>query len=154
MEGYMRTVQKGFWGRKSGMRSRIFQSSLISVPISEKSNPYTTFKIWRTTPYFFLKINIYLMEGYIRDVHKGFGGRIFGMRSRIFQSSLISLRLSEKCNHQTTFEIQRTVTYFFVKINTYLMEGHMRTILNGFWGRMFRMLSRIVQSSLTSLPIP
>ena len=84
MEGYMRTVHKGFWGRKSGMPSRICQSSLISVPISEKCNPQTIFKICRTTPYFFLKINIYLMEGYMRDVQKGFWGRMFGMRSRIF----------------------------------------------------------------------
>ena len=32
MEGYMRTIKKGFWGRMFGMRSRIVQSSLISVP--------------------------------------------------------------------------------------------------------------------------
>ena len=108
MEGYMRTVQKGFWGRKSGMRSRIFQSSLISVPISEKSNPYTTFKIWRTTPYFFLKINIYLMEGYMKTVQKGFLGRMFGMRSKNCQNSHISVQISGNSNSSTTFKIGRT----------------------------------------------
>ena len=143
MEGHMKTVQKGFWGRMFRMRSRFFLSSRTSLPISGNSKPYTTFKIWRTTTYFSLKINMYLMEGHMRTVQKGFWARMFCMRSKIFQSSHISVQISGYSHPSPTLDIWRTTPYFFLKINTYLLEGHMRTVLTGFWGRMFGMRSKI-----------